>query len=168
MKIRARLLTVIPGGERREKQRHVLNLDVSVIANRSGIEASVQDLSTEGLRIETEVSLDIDEIIQVELADDQSIEAQVVWKDGNDYGCRFLAPIEKRLVGTVVLKAPIDEPISGRFTSIEEVPIGQGIDIDVLAQWYSDFEQRRTSSGEQLIGFRQAGNQIIALISRLN
>jgi PilZ domain len=168
MKIRARLLTVGSEGDRREKERHVLQLDVTLAANAQGIDAAVQDLSTAGLRIETEVSLEVGEDILVELVDTQSVEARVVWKNGNVYGCQFRDPIAKRVVGMVVLQAPFEEPLSGWTTQVEEVPLGKDIGVDLLAQWYADFEQRRTSSGEQLLGFRQVGNHIVALISRLS
>jgi hypothetical protein len=168
MKILARLLTFPSTSQRNEVRRRVLYLEVAVITSDQGVSAPVYDLSTTGLRIESDTNLDVGEEILVSLPEVGEVKARVVWKDRNTYGCAFLEPIPKRVVGAVVLQAPFEEPSASQFNLVQEVEVGRGVDIDSLAQWYADFEQRRASSGEQLIGFRKVDDHFVALIALLN
>lgn len=168
MKIRARLLTFPSTSQRNEARRRVLYLEVAVIAGDQGVSAPVHDLSTTGLRIESDTSLDLGEEILVSLPEIGEVKTRVVWKDGNTYGCAFLEPIPKRVVGAVVLQAPFEEPSANQSSVVQVVEVGRGVDIDSLAQWYAEFEQRRATSGEQLIGFRKVDDHFVALIALLN
>lgn len=168
MRIRAKLMTPTEGQERRVKRRHVLRLDVAISVGEQGSDASVHDLSTVGLRIETDDPLEMGEQLTIELLDNTTVEAQVVWSSNRSYGCRFATPIPQGVVGAIVLQAPIDLPASVPTQSIEEIELQSGLDILRLADWYEDFQKRRSTSGEQLIGFRKIDDHIVALISRLS
>lgn len=168
MKLRARLIDLPEGVDRRGTERRVLRFDFAISAGDKGIEASAHDLSTTGLRIETDGILAVGDELLVELPDIPPIEARVVWQDGRMYGCEFLSDIPKRTIGAVVMQSPFDTPSPYPSDRVEEVELGVNVDVDTLAQWYMDFKKRRASSGEQLIGFRKTRDRIIALISRLN
>lgn len=168
MRIRATLTTPLDGPDRRAKRRHVLHLDVAISVGEQGTDASVHDLSTRGLRIETDDKLEVGEQLVIELLDKTAVEAEVIWNSGRSYGCRFVTPVSQGVIGSIVLQAPIDLPSSVPTQSIQEVELDSGLDILRLASWYEDFQKRKSSSGEQLIGFRKVDDHIVALISRLN
>lgn len=168
MKIPAKLMTESAGTERRIKPRHVLHIEVAISVGEQGTDASVHDLSTTGLRIETDDPLEVGEQLTIELLGDATVDATVVWTSDRSYGCRFDSPVPQSVIGAIVLQAPIDLPSSQPTRSIEEVDLASGLDILRLAEWYEDFQKRRSSSGEQLIGFRKVEDHIVALISRLS
>lgn len=168
MKLRARLVSLDGNTDRRGASRQVLRLDVALKVGDTGVKALVHDLSRTGLMFETEGKLAVGDELLLELPDRQMIEARIVWNDKTTYGCEFLAPISNSLIGAIVLRAPFDMPVPQPTFRVEEVVLGPAVGVDFLAQWYADFEERRASSGEQLIGFRLEKGQIIALISRLN
>lgn len=168
MKIPAKLVTESAGPERRINRRHVLLIEVAISVAEQGSDASVHDLSTTGLRIETDDPLEVGEQLTIELLGETTVEATVVWNSDRSYGCRFVSPVPQGVIGAIVLQAPIDMPSSMPTRSIEEVDLHSGLDILRLAEWYEAFQKRRSSSGEQLIGFRKIDDHIVALISRLS
>lgn len=168
MRIRATLTAPHEGAERRVRNRHLLRLDVAISVGEQGTDASVHDLSTTGLRIETDEKLDVGELLVIELIERNVVEAEVIWSSDRSYGCRFTAPVSQGVIGAIVLQAPIDLPASVPSTSIHEVELDSGLDIFRLANWYEEFEKRRSASGEQLIGFRKVDEHIVALVSKLN
>lgn len=168
MKIPAKLFLPRDGVERRGRPRHVLRLDVSIAVGQHGSDALVHDLSTTGFRIETDDRLTIGETLTIALPDNSTAEAEVIWNRDRSYGCRFTQAVTQAAIGAIVLQAPIDLPATVPAQSVIEVELGSGLDILQLADWYQDFQKRRSSSGEQLIGFRKVDDRIVALISRLS
>ncbi len=169
MMLRAKILDQDNGADLRSSERRVLRLTVSLSTAGDGIDALIHDLSNTGLRIETGAKLAIGDELLVDLPDDNLIEARVVWNNDNSYGCEFLSPIAKGVFGAAVLRAPFEVPTPADSYRIEEVPLGSLADTNELAQWYADFEGRKSASGEQLVGFRNdPDGQIVALIARLN
>lgn len=169
MMLRAKILDQDPGAELRTAERRVLRLSVSLSTVDSGIDALIHDLSHTGLRIETGASLSVGEELLVDLPDDNRIEARVVWNKGKSYGCEFLSPIPKGVFGATVLRAPFEIPPAANSFRIQEIALGSQVDANDLAQWYADFESRKSASGEQLVGFRNdPDGQIVALVAKLN
>lgn len=168
MKIPAKLMTAAAGTDRRIKPRHLLLIEVAISVGQQGTDALVHDLSTTGLRIETDDPLDVGEQLTIELMGGTTIEATVVWSSDRSYGCRFASSVPQGVIGAILLQAPIDLPSSVPTRTIEEVELESGLDILRLAKWYEDFQKRRSSSGEQLVGFRKVDDHIVALISRLS
>ena len=167
--LRAKIVEQDDGAELRSAERRVLRLSVSLSKADDGIDATVHDLSKSGLRIETDADLAVGEELMVDLPGDNLIEARVVWHRENSYGCEFVSPIAKSVFGAAVLRAPFETPSPAGAFRIEEVILGARVDADELAQWYADFEERKSASGEQIVGFRNdPDGQIIALIARLN
>lgn len=168
MMLRAKILDQA-NAELRGAERRVLRLTVSLSTAEDGTDALIHDLSNTGLRIETDANLAVGDALLVDLPDDNRAEARVVWKKDASYGCEFLKPIAKGVFGAAVLRAPFEVPQEASSFRIEEVALGSGMDASELAQWYSDFESRKSASGEQLVGFRHGPDgQIVALIARLN
>lgn len=96
----------------------------------------------------------------------------MVWREGNVSGCEFLEPLSERLVMETLLRSPFVDPSrseSAAPSQVEEIPIGDDVDIDQFAEWHSKFQQETGRKGAQLLGFRKAADgTIVAIVTKNN
>jgi|EndMetStandDraft_4_1072995.scaffolds.fasta_scaffold89654_1 hypothetical protein len=99
------------GRERRSPVRRRLRFDSTLSASGRPAKAVVLDLSEAGLMLHTQAMLTIDERFEVDLSVAgpdavDTAEARVVWKRGALYGCRFVPPVSRATISTLLLRAP--------------------------------------------------------------
>jgi hypothetical protein len=99
----------------------------------------VHDVSSTGMRIECRAELSIGDEITVGLAGAGATRAQVVWKNGNEYGCQFEKPLSaedatQAFQGSPVVRlhqfgqprpaaaSPVDEETAALLRMIEDQP----------------------------------------------
>lgn len=75
---------------------------------------TVRNMSENGLLLESSGLLPVGSTISLALADADEASAEVVWQNGNLYGCRFHIPISKATVNAAVLRSPIENGSSGK------------------------------------------------------
>jgi hypothetical protein len=90
-------------GEARQALRRTLKLGVLVQPSEGISEATIHDLSETGLMIGTAAELSVGEWLIVELPDSCSMPAEVIWRQGNQAGCRFVLPVTKAVVSAALL-----------------------------------------------------------------
>ena len=165
MTLRATLETAHPSSEKRGTERRTLRLLTSVKrSSRRGTQALVHDVSTGGMLIESDESLDIGESLSVELPRSGSREAEIVWTSGRFYGCRFTEELSSAVVSAALLKAiPApgelpqqssgEEDFPARLTSLREA---RGLSMEQLADrlrvsrqavWYWETGHRLPRAG---------------------
>lgn len=147
------------GGARR---RVLVNVNLAIDASSARV--LVHDLSTTGLRMQTETALSIGDVVSIEFPDIPPIDAHIVHGAHGIYGCEFVTPISQAVLSAAVLKSPI---VSRDFSgSMTEIPLGADLSQERLAQWFADFQAHNRDTGRTLAGFRNtADGQIIALIA---
>lgn len=92
--------------ERRRSERQPLCLDLEVERADGSTElVQVQDLSRRGLAIHSINTAHIGERLFLPLPQSGTVQAQVVWRCGNHYGCEFLHPIGTAALSAALLKA---------------------------------------------------------------
>lgn len=91
--------------EQRAAQRHRVTVKPATIQKRGGrpAKADLHDLSIYGCRLACRIGHGEGTPIWLSLRDDSPIPATVVWNDGAHIGCRFDAPIDRRLVRELTL-----------------------------------------------------------------
>ena len=125
MKITARLERSQPH-DRRSKPRHRLRLGTNIKA--TGENASVHDISSTGMLIETTVDLQPLDALEVDLPENGPTEALVMWSSGQFYGCEFKQPLSKAAISAAFLRStPTDSqevsPNSPRHTPTGPTPV---------------------------------------------
>lgn len=147
------------GGSRRR-----VRVNVNLAVETGSARVLVHDLSTTGLRIQTEADLSIGDTVSIEFPDIPPIEAHIVHGTRGIYGCEFATPISQAAVSAAVLKSPIAaKNLSG---SVTEIPLGANLSQESLAQWFADFQLSNRDTGRVLAGFRNsADGQVVALIA---
>ena len=88
-------------GVRRKLRLHVAGKTVD---GRTG-EVLIHDLSTTGILVQTEESLAVGEVIEVELPRTGVHHIEVVWASGSFFGCRFLEPLPPAAVSAALLRS---------------------------------------------------------------
>ncbi|PEQ13057.1 hypothetical protein B2G71_09555 [Novosphingobium sp. PC22D] len=159
-------ITSIPLGDRRGEQRWRLQFATGGTAAAGTDSVEVHDLSEAGLRIVTSLELSRGETIAIDLPAAGRVEARVVWKQGQSCGCEFVEPLERSMVGRIILQTPspaMDEDDAER----EEIVIGVQPSMDHIAAWKADFENTRGRQGYRLTGFRQLpGGLTMAIVEK--
>lgn len=102
MKITAHLERSQPH-DRRSKPRHRLRLGTNIKA--TGENASVHDISSTGMLIETSVKLQPLDALEVDLPENGPTEALVMWSSGQFYGCEFKQPLSKAAISAAFLRS---------------------------------------------------------------
>ena len=102
----AQLRTDQDQADQRGAFRRTLNLRVGSQYLDAEALVLIHNLSQNGLLIETLAPLQIGETIEVELPRAGATPAQVVRRQGDHYGCRFLAPITRGAVSAALLRSP--------------------------------------------------------------
>jgi hypothetical protein len=94
--------------DRRGPSRRRLRFESLLTGSRPPAKVVVLDLSQAGLMLHSPGRLEIEEAFEVELPESGPVEAQVVWRRNNLYGCKFLAPVSRGIIGAVMLRAQHD------------------------------------------------------------
>lgn len=91
--------------ERRGAPRRRLQLESVLTTRRPPQKTVVLDLSEAGLMLHAYDDLAVDETFELLLSDAGPVEAQVVWKRNQLYGCKFLTPVTRAMISAALLKA---------------------------------------------------------------
>jgi hypothetical protein len=102
----AQLRTEREEADQRGAVRRTLNLKVGSQYLDAEALVLIHNLSHNGLLIETLAPLKLGETIEVELPRAGATAARIVRKDGDHYGCRFVAPISRGALSAALLLSP--------------------------------------------------------------
>jgi hypothetical protein len=102
----AQLRTERDEADQRRSIRRTINLQVGSQYLQAEALVLIHNLSQNGLLIETLAPLKLGETIAVELPEAGATAAQIVRRDGDHYGCRFLEPISNGSVSAARLRSP--------------------------------------------------------------
>jgi hypothetical protein len=106
----------VQGASRRGSARLKLSLDASLAG--SGEEVLIHDLSSDGILVETSVSLRKGARLEVALPEVGATQAKVVWSSGDYYGCQFDKPLPKAALSAALLRNPYEPSVA---PSVEEI-----------------------------------------------
>ena len=95
-------------GNRRYAVRRPLRLATTVGA--SSADATIHDLSSTGMLLETAEEVALNDLLFVEIPSFGHVAATVVWSDGRFFGCKFDQPLSAAAVNGVVLRNPLFSP----------------------------------------------------------
>lgn len=95
--------------DQRGALRRTLQLETPVANDLSSWRVVINNLSETGISFETSLSLALGDILEIGLPEVGSVDARVVWTDGNAFGCQFLSPISKAAVSAALLLSPFDQ-----------------------------------------------------------
>ena len=172
MALRARLVRQSQDLERRDAERHNLALEILASAPGETSNAMLLDLSQSGMRIETKVALQVGDTLSVQLNGRDAVTARVVWHDGDVSGCEFDTRLDERVVMETLLRSPFVDSHKHDALSpsqVEEIPIGEDVDLEQFAEWHRKFQQEMGRKGSQLLGFRRAPDgTIVAIVNKVN
>lgn len=139
-----------------------VRLTATVSSVHDEARALIHDLSETGLRLETASGFDLGETLIVELPFVGVVEAQVVRKDANSYGCQFVTPVSKATVNAALLRSRPLRPVPSKEADISELVVGVNPSLEQMAAWALEFEEVKGARGFQLLGFRKAGDGVIS------
>jgi transcriptional regulator with XRE-family HTH domain len=114
MAIKAHIDQPAPGQAQRNGFRHALRLETSGTLP-GGIDANVtvHNISISGLLLETGVDLEAGETLTLDLPEAGAVEARIVWRSQQLYGCAFAEPLTHAAIAAAQLQGlPIGEPVS--------------------------------------------------------
>jgi hypothetical protein len=94
--------------DRRGALRRRLKFESLLVGSRPPSKVVVLDLTPGGLMLHAQDRLTIDETFEVVLPESGPVEAQVVWRRGSLYGCKFLSPVSRGIISAVLLRAQHD------------------------------------------------------------
>ena len=89
--------------DKRGSRRRRLSLETSL--QGSGDEASVHDISSTGLLLETVAELAPFETLEINLPEAGTTQAVVIWNSGRYYGCEFKEQVSQAIVSAALLRA---------------------------------------------------------------
>jgi len=93
-------------------QRRVLRLETEgALASGDATKVMIHNVSATGLLLECDISLDIDETIEVELPEAGATVARIVWSSGRLHGCEFAAPVSQATLSAAQLRSAVAEGI---------------------------------------------------------
>lgn len=111
MTILARLDAPQDFRDRRSSDRRLLQLPAAgALADVSGVEVFIHDISRSGLLIETWTNLEVGNQIEVDLPEAGRTVARVVWSTGRFFGCQFISNIPAAALSAAMLRNPIAPP----------------------------------------------------------
>ena len=104
---------------RRSRERRKLRLIAEGSASGAPeLQVVILNISQSGLLIETNAALTVGELLEVEVPQAGTSEAEVVWNAGMRFGCQFTTPISKAALSAAELLSP---PNHGTPTASETV-----------------------------------------------
>jgi hypothetical protein len=92
------------GAERRGRARVKLCLDLPSPATPNGL-VRVLDLSQAGMMIHCEQTLEPGETLLVELPEEGTVKATIMWRRFTLMGCRFSKPLSRAAMAAMLLRA---------------------------------------------------------------
>lgn len=105
MAMQARLGRIESSQDARGRIRRKLFLEADVgVSDSYSAKATVHNISETGLLIETEMSLSVGDLIEVDLAQTGLKQAEVVWIDDRLFGCSFTKEISSATVSSALLR----------------------------------------------------------------
>jgi hypothetical protein len=107
MSMRAQL-EIEPGkGERRSSHRRKLRLQAQgASVSSTQTQVIIHDLSEDGLLIESPVPLATGDVLDVDVPEAGTVQAEVAWTSGRFYGCRFRSKISTAAISAALLRSP--------------------------------------------------------------
>ena len=106
MVLSAQLETSGPEIDRRISGRRMLNLRVpGSTTSGSGVPVLIHDMSVSGLLIQTEASMDVGTMLDIQLPEVGPQSATVVWNRDQFFGCEFQSPLSKAGLSAALLKS---------------------------------------------------------------
>jgi hypothetical protein len=103
-------LATYPGDDRRDARSR---LWLNVPSDLTGAEVTnviVHDLSRGGLLVQVEADLAIGSEIAIELPEEGSVTAEIVWSSGSFFGCQFAAPIPESAISAALSESRVVYP----------------------------------------------------------
>jgi len=160
-------VTLVPHADRRGAGRMRVDLLVTLPPDQDQRYAHVRNLSEGGMLLETDADLNIGDLLSVNCDGVLKVDARIVWRQEQSYGCQFLEPITSAAVSAAILRAPVELPDEAdTVPKFEEFPIGFRPTVDEIAAWKTDFNKTYGSRGLRLVAFRQTeGGLMIAIVS---
>jgi len=79
----------------------------------------IHDISTAGMLIETQLTLEVGQSIMLSLPEADSVIGSVVWQNGPLFGCRFDQPMPQAVVSAVRLRNPNPHDVKPGCASTE-------------------------------------------------
>src|SRR5688572_4278513 len=106
MSFQAVLVEAEEGASQRRSSRRALRLRARATSPLQAEDpVTVHNISTTGLLIETlQSALTVNTRLLVELADQESVEARVVWMSDRLLGCEFIVPVSPGTVSAALLR----------------------------------------------------------------
>jgi len=119
--MRAQLEIDPEAGERRSTIRRKLRLEAEG-ASAASAQTSVviHDLSEDGLLVESPVSLEQGETVEVVLPEAGIAQATVAWSSGHFFGCKFSTPISTAAVSAALLRSPASGQEQGNAEVVQK------------------------------------------------
>ncbi len=146
----ARLFDNTAAAEQRRSPRHKLSLEVEVSgADGAPAAAIIHNLSQVGFLMETSAQFATGERIDIPLAANAAVPAQVIWSCGRLFGCEFQRPISSALLSGALLKA---SPAS----AAPSVPQGLKLGVEEMPQEAPGATARETSDVPLVVGLSLA------------
>ena len=124
----------------------------------------IHDLSTTGILVQTEETLAIGEVIEVELPRTGVRHIEVVWASGTFFGCRFLEPVPPAAVSAALLSAEPERP-SNPAASEEPRPLAGGLGERLAALrgergWSIETLAERLGVSRQAVWYWETGQRL--------
>ncbi|MBL0916233.1 MAG: helix-turn-helix domain-containing protein [Sphingopyxis sp.] len=94
--------------KRRSARRNAPLLVRGTTRSGDAIELLIHNISESGILVESEAPLAIDERIEIELPHAGPVQARMVWKSGELFGCQFDAPISPATLSAAQLQSATD------------------------------------------------------------
>ncbi|MDP3674236.1 MAG: PilZ domain-containing protein [Novosphingobium sp.] len=101
-----------PPHDSRRSPRRRLRLVADTWSHGNGARATICDLSSTGMLIESAMALAQDEVIEISLPQAGNILATVVWTRDGLAGCAFAQPLSRSVISASLLLAPYDRKLS--------------------------------------------------------
>lgn len=94
--------------KRRSARRNAPLLVRGTTRSGDAIELLIHNISESGILVESEAPLAIDDRIEIELPHAGPVQARMVWKSGELFGCQFDAPISPATLSAAQLQSATD------------------------------------------------------------
>lgn len=119
------------GDERRREERRALFLEANGLLP-GGLEANViiHNISTAGLLMETDMGLEVEERLVLDLPEAGAVRAAIVWRSGSLFGCAFEEALDQNALAAVQLKA--DPAAVSLAPALEAPPEPLGVKLNRL------------------------------------
>lgn len=93
--------------DRRRHPRRALRLETNGRVEDFEANVTVHNLSAVGLLIETELPLDVGEVLSINMPDIGPVGAEIVWESGNLFGCAFEQALGEAALAAALLRGDV-------------------------------------------------------------